>query len=123
MKQEKKNEYCEIGENGLIICKAKLGDKREITQYYNAPPDCIDIVEKDFLENIVKTKVTRELMEGNAWERTKGWFIEKPVKCKRQFKFKNEGGMRVLEEFGICEGDEERWKKGLRDIKEVLEII
>ena len=125
MSQKEKNDenMCKITENG-IVCETKLENRSEIIQRYEAPPDFIDVVERDFRENIVAPKVIEQQRKGNVFRRVEGWFREKPVKCRRHYEFKNEGNVRVLKESGVCEEEEERWKKSLKEIKkDILELI
>lgn len=117
--RDSKKSFCKIVKQNFIMCEAKLPNEEKISQLYEAPAELIDIVEKDFIENKVKPVLVRQLQMENKFQKVTAYMMEKPIKCQRKFRFKDEGTVRKVEELGICKESEERWKRTLRLLEKI----
>jgi hypothetical protein len=119
----KKEPECEVLENGMIGCRVKLPNGKEVTQLYKAPPKCLDIVVKDFNETVVRQKIIEEQRTGNMVDKTKAWLGEKPLTCLNKYTFKKQGNLKVMEETSECIEGKKRWEKGVDSAIDIIQTI
>lgn len=119
----KKERECKILKNGIIGCRVELPNGKEVSQLYEAPPKCIDIVAKHFNETVVRQKIIEEQKIGNKIDKTKAWLGEKPLLCHNKYTFKERGNLKVMEETSECIEGKKRWEKGVDRAKDILQTV
>jgi len=63
------------------------------------------------------------MKHGEKPQKISGWFKDKPLKCGCRYEFRDQGSRRVIEEIGVCENKEERWKKILKEAKSWAPLV
>lgn len=121
MQKRKNIPKCKVTDKGIICCEHKHINKI-IKKKYRAPPKYLHIVENDFIKNIIRPEIHKDLKKGNTIDKIKAWAIETPVNCGNRFEFRNEGDERVVDEVSFCICREENWEKVVEELKNKIPL-
>jgi hypothetical protein len=107
-----KKRSCKYTKRGRAFCKAPLPNGKEISKrYQDVKPEFMDVVEKDFKENILNPEIMRMQSKKGILGKGIKFLREKPSNCWQEFYFEDTDSLRIMKQIDRCIKKESRIKK------------